>query len=57
LLALVREQLANLEKIREWLRRTDRRPDFELMMPQLNTAQREGFEERCKGTFRSQLPR
>lgn len=56
-LGLVREQPANLEKIREWLRRTDRRPDFELMMPQLDTVQREGFEKRRKGTFRSLLPR
>jgi hypothetical protein len=56
LIGLVREQPANLEKIRDWLRRTDRRPDFELMMPKLNTVQREGFEQRRKGTFRSQLP-
>jgi hypothetical protein len=57
LLALVREQPANLEKVRDWLRRTDRRPDFELLRPQLVAAQREGFEQRRKGTFRSRLPR
>ena len=57
LLALVREQPANLDKIREWLRRTDRGPDFELALPQLKAAQREGFELRRKGAFRSQLPR
>ena len=57
LLALVREQPANLGKIHEWLRRTDRAPDFERLRPQLAAAQREGFEQRRKGTFRSQLPR
>jgi hypothetical protein len=57
LLALVREQPANLEKVRDWLRRTDRGPDFELLLPRLVTAQREGFEQRRKGTFRSDLPR
>ena len=57
LLALVREQPANLEKVRDWLRRTDRGPDFEVLRPQLVAAQREGFEQRRKGTFRSRLPR
>jgi hypothetical protein len=57
LLALVREQPANLDKIREWLRRTDHGPDFDLVLPQLETAQREGFEQRRKGAYRSQLPR
>jgi hypothetical protein len=56
LLALVREQPANLDKVRDWLRRTDRGPDFELLRPQLLAAQREGFEQRRKGTFRSRLP-
>jgi hypothetical protein len=57
LLVLVREQPANLEKVRDWLRRTDRGPDFQLLLPRLVTAQREGFEQRRKGIFRSQLPR
>jgi hypothetical protein len=56
-LALVREQPANLEKIRDWLRRSDLGSDFERVLPQLETAQREGFEQRRKSASRSQLPR
>lgn len=55
--ALVREQPANLDKINDWLRRTECGPDFKHHYAQLSTVQQEGFEERRRGHFRSQLPR
>ncbi|MGB5294348.1 MAG: hypothetical protein WBP34_05290 [Thermoanaerobaculia bacterium] len=57
LLALVREQPANLDKIRDWLRRTPSRADFQRFRPRLEAAQEQGLQQRRQGTFRSQLPR
>ena len=57
LVALVREQPANLDKVRDWLRRTESEPDFKRLRPQLASAQEEGFEQRRKGIFHSRLPR
>lgn len=57
LLALVREQPANLDKVRDWLRRTDRKQAYGRLYPRLEAAQREGFDLRRRGAFRSQLPR
>ncbi len=57
LLALVREQPGNLEKIWDWLRRTENGPGFRKLKPRLAAAQEEGFMLRRSGTFRSRLPR
>jgi hypothetical protein len=57
LLELVREQPANLDKVRDWLRRTDCWASFRRLQPQLSAAQEEGTQMRGKGTFRSRLPR
>jgi hypothetical protein len=56
LVDLIREQPANLDKIRDWLRRTDCRSDFERCLPRLEAAQEQGFQERRQGTFGSRLP-
>lgn len=57
LLKLVREQPANLDKIRDWLRRTPCRSDFQRLRPRLEKAQEEGVQQRRRGTHHSQLPR
>ena len=57
LLALAREQPANLDKVRDWLRRTDCKEAYGSLYPRLEAAQREGFDLRRRGAFRSQLPR
>jgi hypothetical protein len=57
LLALVREQPANLEKIAGWLRRDSSYPGFQNLAPRLLAAQKEGVEQRRRGIFRSRLPR
>lgn len=57
LLALLREQPANLDKVRDWLRRTDGEREFHRRRPQLAAAQEEGFQLRRRGEFRSELPR
>lgn len=57
LLKLVREQPANLDKIRDWLRRTPCSTDFQRFRPRLEAAQEQGLQQRRQGTFRSQLPR
>lgn len=57
LIELVREQPANLDKVRDWLRRTECATDFARCRPQLAAAQQEGFELRRTGRFRSRLPR
>ena len=54
---LVREQPANLDKIRDWLRRTSSLADFQRFRPQLEAAQDQGLQERRRGTFQTQLPR
>jgi hypothetical protein len=56
LLALVYEQPANLDKIADWLRRTDRLPDFRALLPRLQARQQEGTSLRKRGAFRSRLP-
>jgi hypothetical protein len=57
LLKLVREQPANLDKIRDWLRRTPCLADFRRARPRLQQAQEEGVQQRRRSTYRSQLPR
>ncbi len=57
LLRLVREQPANLDKIRDWLRRTECANDFARFRPELEEAQEAGYQLRRQGRFRSQLPR
>ena len=57
LLKLVREQPANLDKIRDWLRRTPCLADFQRFRPRLETAQEQGLQQRRRGTFRMQPPR
>ena len=57
LAGLVHEQPANLDKIRDWLRRSDCRDGFQRSLPRLRASQEEGFELRRRGTFRSRLPR
>ena len=57
LVDLVREQPANLDKIGDWLRRTDCRADFQGLRSRLQAVQDEGFQQRRQGTFRSRLPR
>jgi hypothetical protein len=57
LVALVHEQPANLDKVRDWLRRTDCQADFQGLRSRLQTAQEEGFQLRRRGEFRSRLPR
>jgi hypothetical protein len=56
LLKLVREQPANLDKIRDWLRRTTCLADYQRFRPRLETAQEQGLEERRRGSFQTQLP-
>lgn len=56
LLALLREQPANLDKVRDWLRRTGSEADFRQRRPQLARAQEEGFQLRRRGDFRSASP-
>lgn len=55
--ALVREQPANLDKVRDWLRGTEHEAEFRRHRPQLAAIQEEGFQLRRTGRFRSQLPR
>ena len=57
LVALVREQPANIDKVGNWLRRTALEPGFRQLEPTLRQAQDEGTELRRRGRFRSQLPR
>ncbi len=57
LVALVREQPANLDKITDWLRRTDHADAFARLKPRLAEVQEEGFQLRRAGRFRSRLPR
>ncbi|MGB5161182.1 MAG: CRISPR-associated endonuclease Cas2 [Thermoanaerobaculia bacterium] len=57
LLKLVREQPANLGKIRDWLRRTPSRADFQRIRSRLEAAQEDGLQQRRRGNFRTQLPR
>lgn len=57
LVELVREQPANLDKVRDWLRRTESETDFRRCRPRLDAAQKEGFELRRRGVFQSRLPR
>jgi hypothetical protein len=57
LIALVYEQPANLDKIADWLRRTDRLADFRALLPRIRATQREGTGLRTRGAFRSRLPR
>ena len=54
---LVREQPANLDKVRDWLRGTEHEPDFRRHKPQLAAIQEEGYQLRRTGRFRTQLPR
>jgi hypothetical protein len=56
LLALVREQPANLDKVRDWLRRTECAEDFARCCIRLAAAQEQGSQQRRRGEFRSQLP-
>ena len=56
LLKLVCEQPANLDKIRDWLRRTPCLADFQRARPRLEKAQEQGLQQRRRGTFRTQLP-
>ena len=56
LIALVREQPANLDKVRDWLRRTECAADFARCRTRLVAAQEEGSEQRRRGEFRSRLP-
>jgi hypothetical protein len=57
LVSLVREQPANLDKVRDWLRRSECEAGFRRLEARLAAAQKEGFELRRQGKFRSQLPR
>ncbi|MGD9252666.1 MAG: hypothetical protein PVG92_01890 [Holophagae bacterium] len=57
LLALVREQPANLDKVGDWLRRSDGELPFGRFKPQLSAVQEEGYQLRRTGRFRSALPR
>lgn len=57
LLALVREQPANLDKIWDWLRRSESGPQFRKFQQRLAAAQEEGVTLRRSGKFRSGLPR
>jgi len=57
LFKLVREQPANLDKIRDWLRRTPCLADFQRFRPQLEAAQEQGLHERRRATFQTHLPR
>jgi len=61
LVALVREQPANLDKVEEWLRRGPSESEglkrFLRWRAGMDEAQEEGFELRRRGRFRSELPR
>ena len=57
LLRLVREQPANLDKVGDWLRRTDSAGAWARFRPELDAAQEEGVRLRRSGRFRSLLPR
>lgn len=57
LLALVREQPANLDKVSDWLRGTESAAGYSRLKPRLASVQEEGFQLRRKGRFRSFLPR
>jgi len=57
LVELVREQPANLDKVRDWLRRTESATDFQRCRPELEAAQEDGIELRRRGMFQSRLPR
>ena len=57
LVALVREQPANLEKVAKWLRGSTSYPGFQRLAPRLLAAQEEGAEQRRRGVFHSELPR
>lgn len=55
LVAFVREQPANLDKVRDWLRDTPAAGRFARVLPALRAAQDEGFDLRRRGVFRSEL--
>ena len=57
LLRLVREQPANLDKVGDWLRRTDAAGAWARFRPELEAVQEEGVRLRRSGRFRSLLPR
>ncbi len=56
-LLLVREQPANLDKVGDWLRRTDAADAWKRFRPELEAAQEDGVRLRRSGRFRSLLPR
>jgi hypothetical protein len=53
LLDLVFEQPANLDKVHDWLRRTDAALDFRRAKPALATRQAEGITRRRRGRIRT----
>jgi hypothetical protein len=57
LLRLVREQPANLDKVGDWLRRTDAADAWKRFRPELEAVQEDGVRLRRTGRFRSLLPR
>lgn len=57
LAALVHEQPANLDKVRDWLRRSDSERAFWQLRPRLAERQKEGCELRRRHGFSSRLPR